>query len=307
MTGSRHHYLPQFYLKEFIDPRNPPYIWFYDKESGAANNAAAKSLGVEEHYYSVPKPDRTRESKTVEEIYKEIDGNAARVIWKIHEKEELTEEDRDHFAMFIASMTTRTPGTRENLVLRGMSEMLKKIIQLEAIDEGLFNRSIDKFEKDTGNRVPDREEFRKFFLDREYDLKFRPEFSVPAELSAALKLVPYYIDMSWTFFIAKGSLKFVTSDNPVLRYNPIEQHWHLKHSITNKNIEVTLPLSQTTAAVGCWDKPAGYRDCDDRVVEAINNRTIFNGLRWVYASFYSIELGEFVKSYRGSAPKFEMV
>lgn len=48
----RHHYLPKFYLEEFVDPRNSPYIWIYEKGQSQIRKANATNIAVKKDFYT---------------------------------------------------------------------------------------------------------------------------------------------------------------------------------------------------------------------------------------------------------------
>jgi hypothetical protein len=60
--------------------------------------------------------------------------------------------------------------------------------------------------------------------------------------------------------------------------------------LRNPNIEVTMPLSPTTVALARWDEGVGYGTIDTHYTSIINQRTIDQAQRYVYAPFRSQEL-----------------
>jgi hypothetical protein len=52
----RHHYLPEFYLKGFVDSNREPYLWIYEKGNMEIRNASPKDAAVLSDYYSFTNP-----------------------------------------------------------------------------------------------------------------------------------------------------------------------------------------------------------------------------------------------------------
>lgn len=53
----RHHFLPQFYLRGFVDPRTPPghapFVWLRDLATGDVRKRSPKNVAVESGYYAL--------------------------------------------------------------------------------------------------------------------------------------------------------------------------------------------------------------------------------------------------------------
>lgn len=49
----RNHYVPEFYLRSFIDPFNPPYLWVYEKGNPEILKVSVKDAAVKKEYYTV--------------------------------------------------------------------------------------------------------------------------------------------------------------------------------------------------------------------------------------------------------------
>jgi hypothetical protein len=125
MPKKRHHYIPKFYLKGFIDAKNKPNIWVYDKDDGRVIKATAKNIAVEKHYFSFLNESGERDSETIENLMAKMESEAAKVLNKIKSCSDLTGDDKLIFAGFIACMMIRVPNFRQNTE-NSVSEMIKK-------------------------------------------------------------------------------------------------------------------------------------------------------------------------------------
>lgn len=81
--------------------------------------------------------------------------------------------------------------------------------------------------------------------------------------------------MTWTCLFSKNSPSFLTCDNPV---------FFPDRGIGNPNSELTFPIS---SHVDLWlhrgsYRPEGYFPVAEEIVAAINQRTEFNAMRYVF-------------------------
>jgi len=69
-----HHYNPQVYLKQFVDPHRKKELWEYDLRTGAVKLSSPKKSGCEDYYHSIVGKDGARDDKAVEESFSVIEN-----------------------------------------------------------------------------------------------------------------------------------------------------------------------------------------------------------------------------------------
>ncbi|MBU1615972.1 DUF4238 domain-containing protein, partial [bacterium] len=150
------------------------------------------------------------------------------------------------------------------------------------------------------------EKLQKFILGGQYDIKANPSFSLEM-VSIAKDLAPVFYGMNWAFLEATDDYKFVTSDNPLfyvdLAHDPRSLYGV---GLSNKNIEVTFPISQDLMFFGTWQKFEGYKKLNNKFVKEMNRRTISSALRFVFASQCSDKLNRLVQKYKDSTPRMKV-
>ncbi len=76
----RHHYIPQFYLRGFVDPATPPpqtpYLWVWYKHAAAVDRRAPKNLAWEIGYYAI-EAHHGLDYATVENELAQVENRAA--------------------------------------------------------------------------------------------------------------------------------------------------------------------------------------------------------------------------------------
>ena len=302
----RHHYIPRFYLRGFVDPHNKPYVWVYEKGNPNITKATVENIAVQKHYYSFIRPSGDIDSETFENALAKIEGKVAPAFEKIIHHEDLNNQEKGAFAVFLAFTVTRVPNYRKN-VERSFGEIIKKILVVLASSPVAIKSMIEGVERDTGKKMAiPVEEWQKILLDGQYNIEVKPQFSLET-ITIAKELVPIFYGMSWAFLEATEDYKFVTSDNPLFYFHPTH---HPKSfyggGLANKNIEVTFPISRDLMFHGTWGKFEGYEKLTNEGVKEMNRRTVISALRFVFASEYSHNLNGLVQEYKHISPKIKV-
>ena len=310
MAKRRHHYIPQFYLKGFTDPRKENCVWVYDKEEEKLFPSTPLNIAVEKDYHTMINEKSEADTETIENLYGFIESDASKVIQKIHIGEMLDEEDRSIFSLFVSSMLVRVPNYRKNIEKIFADSTLDNLLSL-AKNETAFTESYEEFLKKTGTS-PDisLDDLRKYTLDGEYDIITNPQVSLAMSISQLLHLPQVFLQMKWAFIRSESERMFLSSDNPLFFWDPTHDPDSFSGvGLMNKNIEVSLPLSNEICAVGGWETPGDYNVIPGKtqLVNNLNRRTAGASLRFVFSSIKSDALLRFVLKYKNSAPTIEIV
>ena len=136
------HYIPQFYLRGFVDPSCPqhqePYLWVYGRGCGRSRRRAPKNVAVEPHFYSVDTGSDSKDSR-VEDLLSATESRASPIWTNLGERErELSHEERNTIAIFVACMSARVPGVRErmNAAVDQVSRMILSMTAAQYEDLG---------------------------------------------------------------------------------------------------------------------------------------------------------------------------
>lgn len=97
----RHHYIPQFYLKGFSS--DGEHLFVLDKqalENEKFRYQTINSIAFQKHLYTYQTKSRGKE--TLEDLFSQIEGRAAAVIRKVELKQDLTDQERNDFSLFLS-------------------------------------------------------------------------------------------------------------------------------------------------------------------------------------------------------------
>jgi hypothetical protein len=133
------------------------------------------------------------------------------------------------------------------------------------------------------------------------------EYIVATFLQMLDRITSEFCQMEWSFLSTEAIDEvFLLSDNPLV-LTDIGEGPAQPLGIKNPNIQVTMPLSPTTVAVARWDGPSGYGVIKTERISTINQRTIDQAHRFVYASYRSEDLLKQVAGSQGKQARTRVV
>lgn len=262
MEKRNNHYIPQFYLKGFLDqrvlPPREPSVWVYDKHQGVLKQRGTHNVASLNGYYDLKLV--TGEITTVVEDYfsKSVEAPSSAVLKKIINQIPINDDERIQFSYFIYFTLARVPN-----FLNYMS---------------WFYKNSDKLNLNLKSYT----ETRKFVEE-----KLIPEGLTTLELMIEMSkiFVPMIYNMNWQFHIASQNKYFLTSDNPVILNDPsLKEIYPSFSGWSNPNIHLTFPLNSTMCLRATWGrKRKTYIKASPRFIRAINFRTSFFATRYIFS------------------------
>jgi len=101
----RHHFVPRFYLKGFC---RDELLSVYDRKMHEFKSQKCEATAVIGQFYTFEDAEG-RKRYDIEKMFSEIESKAVNIIEKLSRKQEIDEQERIDFAMFVAAMAFRTP------------------------------------------------------------------------------------------------------------------------------------------------------------------------------------------------------
>jgi hypothetical protein len=284
-----HHYVAQHVLRRFCDPQG--VLWTYDKETERISPGRPKSRASGKDFYSF-ESHAGKDHKTIElNFLKKIDNDGSLAIASLLRGKYLTTERARDFMRFAAAQMVRV-GTYferlENLFSPTFQEMAERLVKY---DEG-FRTALVKSLRKTGTK-DEGDEIKRFMASLEqgkFKVAASRDFVVTAFLSVVDQITAEFCKMDWCFLHTKDTKEvFVISDNPLV-LEDVGKSDAQPLGILNRDIEITMPLDPTTVAIGRWNEKTSYGTIATESIAVINQRTIDQAQRYVYAPYRSEEL-----------------
>ena len=270
-----HHYNPQVYLRQFVNPASKKQLWEFDLGQGTAALSSPKDSGCEDFYHSFDLADGTRDDSSIEQSFQSIENKLPKLFETIRHKLPMTQDTWLTLFLFAALQRARCPKA------------------LHSIQDGLSRVYAHAFEimKHTPSFAAS---MKKHGLDLEEVRKH--EFKITADRGHTLltllsanadgSLPHTFNRMKWTFLVAPPQKYFFTSDDPVCCWADRDpaSPFHAAVGPANSDAEITFPLSRRTCAFAAWERrsPDLYTNAIPAQVDAVNHRTMFNTRRFLY-------------------------
>lgn len=234
----KHHWLPQFYIKGFLNKDKEVYV--FDKKDNSIHSQGKNGTFHSPYFYTVDfdKYEKRSEKETkrikksmnikdmdmltideypdvVEDVFSESENNAAKIIPKLINCEKINDWERIELATFIAFMYTRTPTFRkkaENMEKKRTDDKIKKIFS----SEKSLKDAYDQMRKDNDNKDINLEELYAIVDEDRYKISIPRELSIQNMLYASSIIDKILYEKTWYVMKAHPKSSFITSDVPVL-------------------------------------------------------------------------------------------
>lgn len=212
------HYVPQFYLANFVIRPKKSTVYCYDKPKSKSFLVSVKNIASETYFY-----DKEKDSQqTIEKAFSVLEGSFKPIYDKVLSSgnlDSLTETERQTIALFVATQELRTREHRETI-----ADMLRQA-KARLYKENLTEEFKQKYEID---KWDSEEQIKSLHL---------------VGLKQASRYAEYILNMKWILFGNRTRMPFWTSDHPINRFNQIDAKPYGNLGLLSKGIEIHYPLN----------------------------------------------------------------
>ena len=290
-VARNHHYIPQCYLRGFLDPSlKKEQLHVIDKVDRRHFVTAPRNVGSQRDFNRVNIPGKPIDE--AEKMFGEIEGEVARVLKNVVESATLPEgTDMGILICFVALLHVNNPQFRINLANNETTVIKQRMKALLSRPESY--ESYRQQEKAAGKELPEYETMKEFVDSENYDIKYGHGHHLGYELKSIDNVIfPHLRERKWSLFIAeKGASDFVCSDHPVALISigdPPENPDHPYNiggpGLAHNNTELTVPLNRRMALFSVLDGSSYTRTVDETIIDHVNERTIRSATRQIYCS-----------------------
>jgi Protein of unknown function (DUF4238) len=286
-----HHFVPQFYLKNFaVSPTNPA-LWVYRRTS-KPQKLPIDSIAAMQRFYEVTIATTGEKSEILEHIFAQLEGQMKPLIHRLlaaNSSVSFTAEEASLFSYFMALLYVRGRSFRakvDNL----RTELLKRHVQNEAKDPDTFKALAARAGYELDHETLEGMRHSLAHFDDHFTIKVkRGEDSEFLEIifDIAKRISPSIFYKTWNLYESTEKI-FVTSDNPVSVMQPVNTPpSDIDRFITGI---VALPLSPFRCLLlepGPIRRSLHVSTVDRDTVSNVNRGTMFYAHREVYSRFRS--------------------
>ena len=273
MEYKKQHWIPQSYLKAWIDPEVPknyePYVWVFSKDGREAKKKSPKSIFFEKEMYTINHSKRKR-NLLIEKTLAEIESQFINIKRnKLDKKLKITKREHDLLMLFIAAIDSRTKKQRDHLVNQSipMYEFAKNLVASHQNDhestDRKFNKNIQSHHDDTDG-LKALKDITYFPLQHLLFTMIKAQYEELVKMDAAI-------------FYTKIEPGFISSDAPCVWCVPDAMNrpaWLRNPSFMHDTLEITLPISPEMLILLSWNGPKGYIEVkNEDLLNEFNRRT----------------------------------
>jgi hypothetical protein len=291
----RHHFVPRTYLRAFCDQNGKLRVYRKDGPVEPLYQAP-EATQFRNYYYSQPVPGGGQDNNTLEGFFSKIESDWPETVAKLHARGAVNDRLANIFE-FIALQRVRVPASRD-AVEASLAQMVKDSMKF-MLDVGSLPAPPLGLED-----LPDRV---KVSIDPHRSL--HAMVTMLEGVAAILRLV------GWVAAHNNTGRSFITSDNPVLWFDPsVPLDEQRPYTIQpNGPISVVFPVSPKLALIGSNDYQQFFRKHGLQHVDVPDEEYVFSInqqiCRFAYESVITQELGweEMISRHKATSPIHEAV
>lgn len=297
------HYVPQLLLRRFagLDGK----LWAYDTEGRKAFSAKPTGLAAEGYFYGGTTTHATKQSNEIEHwLSVAIEGPGAAALEIIQKKGQLSTEQAHAFFLFVAAQMQRTPASLQR-ASDGFAPSFQETAERMAKYHPEFRKNVIAEVKASGASDEELTQFIRILDEAKFTTTPTREFTIWISFDVMFLVAGELAKMKWTFLdVHPTDGDLIIGDHPVtLEDVGPKGTARAPLGVKNPNIEIVMPLSPRMAAIAHWDGPISYGQLAPGMADMLNERTMRNAHRFVFAAFESKELLEKAIALRGTGPK----
>jgi hypothetical protein len=286
-----HHFVPQFYLKNFALSSSDPRVWVY-RRTGEPQKLPIKTIAAVQGFYKVTIAATGEKSEVVEQLFAQVEGQVKPLLDRLLEAETSVSFSAEEFSLlayFVALLYLRGRSFRakaHNL----RTEFFKQWLKEEAKDSIGFKALAEN----AGYKM----EEKKLEETRELLSNFDEHFTIRVKRGEESELLKQMFDMAqplseevfhkkWQLCESREKI-FLTSDNPVtvMQYSDMP-HAEVRGFATGI---IALPLSPFRCLLlepGRIRRELKVSQMGRNAVVNVNQSTMVSAHREVYSRFHS--------------------
>ena len=302
-TPRLQHYVPQFLLKQFAGTHGK--LWAYDTHNAKMFPAGPKGVAAEGYFYDQTAERAADKSVGIETfLAAHVDAPGAGALAVLLAKGTLSGEQAWAFFRFVAAQMRRTPVSLQQAADQ-FSPMFQETAERMAKFDETFRRNVIEEVGAGGATQAELAEFVRTLDEGKFTVEPTREFKIVSGLQVIELTTNELAKMRWTFLdIHPSDGDLILGDHPVTIVDVAGEGKPAKPlGLRNPDIEIALPLSPRMAALAHWNGPISFGQLAPGMAEVLNERTLGQIQRFVYASFESNDLLKRAIALRGSGPK----
>lgn len=290
---ANHHFIPQFYLRNFGDGGDPrkAKLFVYDKSTNKTFRTTVRNVGSKRHFNRVDVEGH--DPNSIEDAFAEIEGKISRDLSDvIAERSFPSHEHYSSVMNLIAWISLRNPRMRANM--EGFHRRIVEAVMGQMLSTKERYEAIGRQMQEAGKEVKDvsYEEVRRFYESKEYDIEIDQTHLIGLELRTLDTILEPLARRKWTFVNALPCEQFITSDEPTaLIFSRDDLYGSLispGHGL--RETLLVFPLSPEVAIIGTFEDDLDLLGLKFDTATWVNSIIMWFADRQIYARDHSFRV-----------------
>ena len=314
-VARNHHYVPQFYLRGFLDPNlQGEGLHVIDKINRRHFVSTPRRVAQKRDFNRINIPDHAMDE--IESRLAQIERQAADVLRDIAQNATLPQNrDMDVLVVFVGILAVNNPQIRDSLINIDEENTRQTMQSVVESREAYESRTQEIGEE---NSIP-YEKAKAFFESENYTIEDPGGYYLARVFDALNRVVlPFFENMQWSLVIAEdGANDFICSDRPVFLFRNVDlipcpqpaytitpsglilPNETASAGFAVEHLELTMPVNPRMAIYATTPgNPSPIEYGDQMTIACINKRTMDAAARQIYFSNLDFKFleGETIKS-----------
>lgn len=237
----RHHFVPKAYLKAFCDRQGRLLV--YRKDAPAPPlHVTPDATQFRTYYYSQPTPNGGQDNNTLEDIFSTVESEWPETVSKLHRRDDVTDRLVNIF-QFITLQRVRVPASRD-LVETALAQMV-----INTMRDMLVTGKLPQPPAGLENKL------------NQIQVSIDPHRSIHAMVVMMQSIGRLFSRLGFVAFHNATASPFLTSDNPVIWYDPsVPFNMQQPYTINPDSgpVYLVFPVSPSLALVGSTEYKETY-------------------------------------------------
>lgn len=282
---ANHHYVPQFYLRNFADGvGRQARVVFFDEVTRRLGQTLVRNIGSKRYFNRVEADGHDPDH--VENALAELEGEISGPLAEVIASNDFPSAEHFNYIMNLAALlSVRNPRMRGQME-RFHQEVVEKTFGLLVSSKEIWEQQTKKMKEDgvALNEDVTYEDMKRFRDGKNYNIAIDQTHLIGLEFEMVPSVLETLANRNWCFAAAPKGSQYITSDHPVvLRW--AEQEKDARFSVGHglKGTRVLFPLSSDTLLIGMFeDVPERILHTPEQVTSA-NTLVARNSQRQIYA------------------------
>lgn len=283
---ANHHYVPQFYLRNFADGvGRKARVVFFDEKTKRLEPTLVRNVGSKRYFNRVDAAGQ--DPDYLENALAELEGEISGPLSEVIEKRAFPSEEHFTYVMNLAALlSVRNPQLRGQLE-RFHQDVVEKMFGILVSSEEAWEQQTRRM-KDDGVELSGKttyEEIKRLKDSKRYEINIDQTHLIGVEFEMVPKVLETMANRNWCFACAPEGSQYITSDNPVVLewsdncdYGPFASPGH-----GLMGTSLLFPLASDVLLIGAFEELPEILPHTEEQVTTVNTVIARNSRRQVYA------------------------